>query len=53
MSVLGTKAGNAFHQCPYCLYNKVSGGPGIERNGSHFGEIYTKLKELYTCSTVR
>ena len=49
--ILGIKGGNARHLCPYCLYNKVSGEPGIKRTGSHFDEMYTKFKELYKCDS--
>ena len=33
--------------CPYCLYNKVSGEPGIMRTGSHFDEMYIKCSSVY------
>ena len=45
--ILGISRGNARHLCSYCLYNKVSGEPGIKRTGRHFDEMYTKFKKLY------
>ena len=45
--VLGIKGGNARHPCPYCLYNKINGEPGISRTGTHFDEMYTKFKEQF------
>ena len=48
--ILGIKGGNARYPCPYCLYNKPEGRPGIRRTGSHFDEMYLKFKKQYKCA---